>query len=266
MRLSFVGGGIMAEAIIGGILSQKLAPSEAVTVGEPVEERCHFLQERYGVFTTTSNTKAAERGDLVILAVKPQTLPQVLAELKGSLGKSQAILSIVAGARMATIMDGLDHDSVIRVMPNTPAQIGQGISLWTCSGQVNSDQREAARSILDTLGEEIYVEDEKYLDMATALSASGPAYVFLFIEALIDAGVHIGLPRDLARRLTLQTVLGSTKLVQERGKHPAELRNDVTSPGGTTAEALLALEEGGFRATVINAVIAAYERSQELGE
>ena len=266
MRLSFVGGGIMAEAIIGGILSQKLASPEAVTVGEPVEERCHFLKERYGVFTTTSNTKAAEGGDLVILAVKPQTLPQVMAELKGSVGKGQAILSIVAGARMATIMDGLGHSSVIRVMPNTPAQIGQGISLWTCSGQVNSDQREATHSILDTLGEEIYVEDEKYLDMATALSASGPAYVFLFIEALIDGGVHLGLPRELARRLTLQTVLGSTKLVQERGKHPAELRNDVTSPGGTTAEALLVLEEGGFRATVINAVIAAYERSLELGE
>ncbi len=265
MNLAFIGGGTMAEAMIGGILSQKLASPEAVAVGEPMEERCRLLKERYGVSATTSNTKAIDKSDLIILAVKPQNLSQVMAELKGGLRQEQVALSIVAGARMDTIMDGLEHSSLIRVMPNTPAQIGQGISLWTSSGQVKDSQREAARSILQTLGEEIYVEDEKYLDMATALSASGPAYVFLFIESLIDAGVHLGLPRELARRLTIQTVLGSTNLLQERGKHPAELRNDVTSPGGTTAEGLLALEEGGFRATVINGVIAAYERSLELG-
>ena len=150
-------------------------------------------------------------------------------------------------------------------MPNTPAQIGQGISLWTCSSHVNVDSQEITRSILTTLGEHILVQDEKFLDMATALSASGPAYVFLFIEALIDAGVHLGMPRELARKLTLQTILGSTQLVQQTTRHVAELRNDVTSPGGTTAEGLLALEEGRFRATVMTAVMAAYERSLELG-
>ena len=255
----------MAEAMIAGIVSQKLASPEGVSVGEPVEERCNLLKERYGVVATTSNTKALEKSDLVILAVKPQNLSQVMDELKGNFQQEQVALSIVAGARMNTIMDGLGHSSMIRVMPNTPAQIGQGISLWTSSPRVKEAQRKAAQSILQTLGEEIYVEDEKYLDMATALSASGPAYVFLFIESLIDAGVHLGLPRDLARRLTIQTVLGSTNLLQQSGKHPAELRNDVTSPGGTTAEGLLALEEGGFRATVENGVIAAYQRALELG-
>jgi pyrroline-5-carboxylate reductase len=167
---------------------------------------------------------------------------------------------------MSTIMKGLGHDSVIRVMPNTPAQIGEGMSLWTCSPQVDDDRRQLTRSMLGTMGEEIYVSDEKYLDMATALSASGPAYVFLFIEALIDAGVHLGLPRDTSRTLALQTVLGSVRLVKETGRHPAELKDMVSSPGGTTVEALLALEEGGLRATIISAVIAAYEKSLELGE
>ena len=217
-------------------------------------------------FTTADNTKAAAAGDILVLSVKPQDLPGVMAQLEGSLRREQAALSIVAGARMSTLTEGLNHPNVIRVMPNTPAQIGQGISLWTCAAQVQDELREMARSVLSTLGEEIYVSDEKYLDMATALSASGPAYVFLFIESLIDAGVYLGLPRDMARTLALQTVLGSAGLVKETGRHPAELKDMVTSPGGTTAEALLALESGGFRANVINAVIAAYEKSMALGD
>ncbi len=266
MKLAFIGGGTMAEAMIGGILSKGVARREDISVGELLEARCRVLQERYGIFATTSNSRAVEKSDIVVLSVKPQNLPEVLAQLKGHLRQEQAALSIVAGARMSAISGGLGHPSVIRVMPNTPAQIGEGMSLWTCSSQVCDEVRQSARSILRTMGEEIYVSDEKYLDMATALSASGPAYVFLFIESLIDAGVHVGLPRDMARTLALQTVLGSAKLVKETGKHPAELKDMVTSPGGTTVEALLALEEGGFRATVISAVIAAYEKSVELGE
>ena len=265
MKLAFIGGGTMAEAMIGGVISKGVATSEDVSVGEPLEERRQLLEQRYGVFATASNPRAAETGDIVVLSIKPQDLPGVLAQLDGSLRQDQAVLSIVAGARMSTIVNGLAHPSVIRVMPNTPAQIGEGMSLWTCSPEVNGEVRQLAQSILRTVGEEIFVSDEKYLDMATALSASGPAYVFLFIESLIDAGVHLGLPRDMARTLVLQTVLGSVKLVKESGRHPAELKDMVTSPGGTTVEALLALEEGGVRATVINAVIAAYEKSVELG-
>ncbi len=256
----------MAEAIIGGVISKAVLTGEDISVGELLEERCRVLQERYGVFTTNSNSVAAERGDIVVLSVKPQTLPEVFSSLDGGLRQDQAVLSIVAGARMSTIEKGLGHPSVIRVMPNTPAQIGEGMSLWTCSPQVDAEKRGLAKTMLGTVGEEIEVADEKYLDMATALSASGPAYVFLFIEALIDSGVHIGLPREMSRSLALQTVLGSVKLVKETGRHPADLKDAVTSPGGTTVDGLLALEEGGFRSTVINAVIAAYEKSMSLGE
>ncbi len=265
MKLAFIGGGTMAEAIIGGVLSKGIAAREDISVGEYLEARCQVLDERYGVFSTTDNFKAMEQGDIVVLSIKPQNLSEVMAQLGGSLRSDQTILSIIAGARMSAIVDGLGHTSVIRVMPNTPAQIGEGMSLWTCSPGVGEEVRQSAQSILRTMGEEIYVSDEKYMDMATALSASGPAYVFLFIESLIDAGVHLGLPRDMSRTLALQTVLGSARLVKETGKHPAELKDMVSSPGGTTVEALLALEEGSFRATVVSAVIAAYEKSIELG-
>ena len=166
---------------------------------------------------------------------------------------------------MKSLTSGLRHGSIIRVMPNTPAQIGAGMSMWTASDSVPAEAVETTRSILGTLGEEVYADDEKMIDMATALSASGPAYVFLFIEALIDAGVYLGLSRDVSRQLSLQTVLGSTQLVKETGRHPAELKDMVTSPGGTTIEALRALEDGGFRASVFAAVNAAYEKSKALG-
>ena len=266
MKLAFIGGGAMAEAIIKGVLSASLAKPEEIRVGEIVEQRCRYLTEQYRIHTTPSNIKSVDEGNLVILAVKPQNLPEVAAEVKGALAPQQTVLSIIAGARMSTLVDSLGHPSVIRVMPNTPAQIGAGMSLWLCSSSVDDDTASMAQAILKTLGDEIRVHDERYMDMATALSASGPAYVFMFIEALIDAGVYLGLPRPMARRLTLQTVLGSTRLAQESGKHPAELRDMVTSPGGTTVEALLALEEGEFRSTVINAVVAAYEKSLALGE
>ena len=266
MDLAFIGGGTMAEAMIGGVISGGVAGREDISVGEYLEDRCRLLAERYGVLASTDNSEVARRGDMVVLSVKPQNLAEVLAQLQGELRPEQVVLSIVAGARMSTIAAGLGHDSVIRVMPNTPAQIGAGMSLWSCSPQVNGPVREFARSMLKTMGEEIYVSDESYLDMATALSASGPAYVFLFIESLIDAGVHLGLPRDMARALSLQTVLGSARLAKETGKHLAELKDMVTSPGGTTVEALLVLEEAGFRASVINAVIAAHDKSLRLGE
>ena len=270
MKLAFIGGGTMAEAIIRGVLAGGVVGREDVSVGEVVEERRSYLRERYEVFATAANIEAAGRGDMVVLSVKPQDLPGVLSELGPSLRQDQAVLSIVAGVRMDVMMAGLAQDgagepSLIRAMPNTPAQIGEAVSMWTCSHGVAEKSRQLARDVLRTMGEEIYVADEKYLDMATALSASGPAYVFLFIEALIDGGVHVGLPRDMARTMALQTVLGSTKLAQETGRHPAELKAMVTSPGGTTAEGLLALEDGGLRATVVKAVIAAYEKARDLG-
>jgi len=267
LTIAFIGGGTMAEAIVAGVLEKRLASSSSITVGDPVAQRQEYLKGRYGVQTTAENLSAIDGAQIVVLAVKPQQLGDVMVELQGRLASSQAVLSIVAGATVESISRGLDHPVVIRVMPNTPAQVGQGMSVWTTAPEVSDGQRDVTREMLKTLGEEIYVSEEKYLDMATALSASGPAYVFLFLEALIDAGVYLGLPRDMAQTLATQTLLGSAALAKESGKqHPAELRNMVTSPGGTTAEALLALEEAGFRGIIINAVIAAHEKAITLGQ
>jgi len=256
----------MAEALVGGILEARLATSEEISIGEPVESRRTYLETQYGLKTHAVNSDTLDGADMAVLAVKPQNLPAVMSDLSDGVSGDLAVVSIVAGAKMGTLVRGLGHPAVIRVMPNTPAQIGAGMSVWTAAPDVSEAKIDATRQILQTLGEEIYVTDEKLIDMATALSASGPAYVFLFIESLIDAGVYLGMPRDMARKLVLQTVSGSTKLVKESGRHPAELKDMVTSPAGTTIEALLALEKGGFRASVLQAVIAAHERSEALGK
>ena len=256
----------MAEAILRGVLAAGLAKGEDISVGEPVPERCRYLSKEYGVRVNGDNLEVVSQADLVVFAVKPQDLPVTMGQLRHRLTEEQSALSIVAGARISALTKGLGHSSIIRVMPNTPAQIGFGMSLWTCSEEVSQTQRDLTQSILGTVGVEVYVAEEKYLDMATALSASGPAYVFLFIEALIDAGVHVGLPRDMAKTLALQTVYGSTKLVMETGKHPAELKDMVVSPGGTTAEGLRVLERNAVPASIIEAVEAAYHKGISLGQ
>jgi len=256
----------MAEAILHGVLSGKLAEPKDISVGEPVAERREYLSSQFGVIADADNLKSAQQADLVLFAVKPQDLGSVMGQMRGHLSAGQAALSIVAGAKMETLSKGLRHNSVVRVMPNTPAQIGAGMTLWTCSDGVDEANREMTKAVLGTIGKEIYVSDEKYMDMATALSASGPAYVFLFIEALIDAGVYVGLPRDMARTLALQTVFGSVKLVMDTGMHPAELKDMVVSPAGTTAEALRVLEDQGVPAAIVSAVDAAYQKSIRLGQ
>ena len=266
MKVAFIGGGKMAEAILRGVLSGKLAAPTDISVGEPVPERREYLSSQFGVATDADNLRSAQQADLVVLAVKPQDLGLVMGQLKGQLDPQQAALSIVAGAKMDTLSDGLGHKSVIRVMPNTPAQVGAGMTLWTCSEGVDASKREMTKLVLGTIGQEIYVSDEKYLDMATALSASGPAYVFLFIEALIDAGVYVGMPRDMARTLALQTVFGSAKMLMDTGMHPAEAKDMVVSPAGTTAEALRVLEDQGVPAAIVSAVDAAYRKSVQLGK
>ncbi len=265
MPISFVGGGKMGEAIVSGILEAGVAAGRDVRIAEPVEARRDYLSKKLGVEVRPAAADVLDGADLVVLAVQPKDLAAVMRDVGPGLTDGQVVVSIVAGAVMNTLLDGLGHDAVIRVMPNTPAQIGAGMTVWTASSAVPEAQMEATRRILQTLGEELYVADERLVDMATALSASGPAYVFLFIEALIDAGVYLGMPRDMARKLTLQTVAGSTRLVDETALHPAQLKDMVTSPGGTTIEALRTFERGRFRATVIDAVKAAYEKSQALG-
>lgn len=265
VSITFVGGGTMAEALIRGLLSKGLAAGSQITVSDPLQERRAHLSEQLGIRTCCSNVEAVAGAELVVLAIKPQVLGEVLAELADHIDSSALLLTIVAGAKIDTIRSALGTGAIVRIMPNTPGQIGEGISVWTATGQVSPPQMEQAREIVGALGEQVHVEDEEYLDMATALSGSGPAYVFYFAEALIDAGVHLGFSRAVARKLVLQTVRGSAAFAQKTGLHPAVLRNMVTSPGGTTAAGLYQLDKGGLRAAVSRAVWAAYKRAQYLG-
>ncbi len=264
MKISFIGGGVMGEAMIKSLLAKGAVKPGDITVSDVSEARRDILKERYGVKAAADNREVVKGAEVVVLAVKPQELSKVLGEMKG-ISSQQLVLSIVAGATLEGLREVLGHSCLVRAMPNMPAQIGEGITVWTATNEVNQRQKEMAQSILAALGKEIYVGGEKYVDMATALSGSGPAYVFLIIEALVDAGVHIGLPRDMAEKLVVQTVLGSTRAVEVMGKHPAELRNMVTSPGGTTTEGLLQLESGGLRSLLLRAVIAAYNKAKALG-
>jgi len=265
MKIAFIGGGAMGEAILAAVLGQGLSRSSDITVSDIKEARCQYIAEKHGVAVTDDSRQAVLGSDIVILAIKPQNLAEAMPALDGQLGPSQLVLSIIAGARIDTLSRGLSHNCIVRVMPNTPAQIGQGMSVWTATPEVSGQQKQWAGSILGSMGREVYVDDEKYLDMATAVSGSGPAYVFLLLEALVAAAVDIGLPPDVAAELALQTIIGAGHLVRETEKPPAELRRMVTSPGGTTAAALARFEEGGFTDLVKRAVRAAYERAKELG-
>ena len=262
MQITFIGGGFMAEAIVRGILDKAIVKPENLIVSDISTERCSLLEQRYKVAVTSDNCSAAEKGEVIVLAIQPQSLAEVMKELKGHLKPEQLILSIVARADIATLNQGLNHKAIVRAMPNILAQIGEGITVWTATNEVSQQHKERVLSILNALGKEVFVAEERYIDMATALSGSGPAYIFTIIESLIDAGVYIGLPREVAEELVLQTILGATHLVEKTHTHPAELRNKVTSPGGTTAEGLLKLEEGGLRALLTKAIIASYEKAK----
>ena len=266
MKIAFVGGGNMGEAMLSAVLDKGLSASQAISVSDIDKSRRQHLKQKYGVAVMDSNRQAVEKGDIVVLAIKPQNLVEVMAELSGWLKPTQLVLSIIAGAKISTLCLGLNHSSIVRVMPNTPAQIGEGISVWTATADVTEQQKEWTGSILGAMGKQIYVDSENYIDMATAVSGSGPAYVFLFVESLIGAAVDIGLPHDMAQQLVLQTMLGSGYFIQRSGKEPAELRRMVTSPGGTTAEALLQLEKGGFSELLTQAVSAAYNKAKRLGD
>lgn len=264
MRTAFIGGGIMAEAMLSRAIAGGSLSASDVVVAEPVEAR-HAALAAYGARAVTANREAVEGAGLVVLAVKPQHVDHVFSDLAGNLDTGQTVLSILAGVPLARLTEGLQHRAVVRVMPNTPAQVGAGMSVWTATPDVSEEGRSAAAALLRALGKEWPVADESYIDMATAVSGSGPAYVFAFIESLVEAGVYLGMTRDMALTLSVQTVLGSAQLVSETGDDPGLLRQRVTSPGGTTAEALRALEQGGFKATLQEAIIAAHQRARELG-
>lgn len=265
-RIAFVGGGAMAEAFIGGLLARGLAAPQRIVASDPMPERRQHLTGSLGIETSASNHEAVRGADVIVLAVKPQVAGRVLQDLAAAhLPTGALLISFITGVSIDTLRTALGERPMVRLMPNTPAQIGEGISVWTATPDCTEEQRERARAMFGALGEEVYVDDEAYLDMATALSGSGPGYVFLFIEALVDAGVRIGLSRAVAEKLVLQTVKGSALYAQRSGQHPAALRNAVTSPGGTTAAGLHQLERGGLRAAIEDAVAAAHERARQLG-
>jgi pyrroline-5-carboxylate reductase len=275
MKIAFIGGGNMGEAMLAAVLKAGITPPPAISVSDISDTRRLYIEQKYvqeekygkkfSMTVVSSNLLAVEQTDVVVLAIKPQKLAEVMSELKGCLKPSQLVLSIVAGARTKTLSQGLKHGCIVRAMPNTPAQIGEGMSVWTATAEVTEQQKGWAKAILGAMGREIYVADEGYIDMATAVSGSGPAYFFLVMESLVDAAEEIGLPREIARELVLQTMLGSGHLIQRSGKEPAELRKMVTSPGGTTAEALHILEKKGFSRLLIEAVRAAYDKAKRLG-
>lgn len=260
MKVAIVGGGVMGEAILGAALDRQVFSSPNVTVIEKLEPRRATLNSVYGV-SVSSDYGAMAEADLVILSVKPQEMHSVA----GALRPDGLLLSIMAGVRIATIESEFRHANIVRAMPNTPAAAKAGMSVWTETAPVTPEQHELARQLLASIGREIYVSDERKLDMATAVSGSGPAYVFLFIEALVEGAVAVGLPRAEAEEMVLQTVYGSALYAQESGRSPAELRGMVTSPAGTTAAGLLELEKGAFRASIIECVRAAHQRAIELG-
>ena len=264
-RLAFIGGGTMAEAMIRGLTGKHLVPPSHILVTGPRRERRADLAKRFGVKALAANVAAARDAHVVVLSVKPQVLPGVLRELSGEMRADQLVISIVAGVPLAVLRDGLDHAAIVRAMPNTPAQIGMGVTAWTATSAVDREQRDRAKAILGALGEEIEVEEETWVDMATALSGTGPTYVFLLMEALVDAGVHLGFSRRVAEELVLRTVEGSAAFARQSDRHLAELRNMVTSPGGTSAAAIYELEKGTLRTVLSRAVYAAYQRTRELG-
>ena len=255
----------MGEVILSSIMDKRIAKMKDIIVSDISEPRRHFLEQKYTILTTSDNQLAISDANIIVLAIKPQTLPMVINELKNKIKPSQLIISIIAGKTISALRGGLIHDRIVRSMPNTPAQIGEGVTVWTATREVTTTQKKQAALILGAMGREFYVEDERFLDMATAVSGSGPAYLFYFVESFIEAAVAIGWDRSMAKDLVFNTVLGSAQLLIQSDRDPADLRRMVTSPGGTTAEAVRVFDEGKLVELITRAVKAAYEKAQLLG-
>ena len=260
-----IGSGVMAEAMIAGLLrAEQVGPNQLVA-SHPRQDRRSELVASYGVRVVEDNSSAVENADLVVLAIKPQMLVRVGREIAPALHDGQLVISIIAGATTRALANVLRHRAIVRAMPNTPAQLGRGMTVWYATPEVRDQQRDQARVLLGSLGVQLEVDEEKLVGMATAVSGTGPTYVFLVMEALIDAAVHLGFPRHIAHDLVIETLEGSTLFAKSSGMHPAQLRNMVTSPGGTSAAALHELESGRLRTVLSEAVWAAYRRTEELG-
>jgi pyrroline-5-carboxylate reductase len=260
----FIGAGKMASALIHGMLRAGIAPAGAIFASDPLPAARSTLATDAGITVLESNLEVVKHSNVLILAVKPQSMNHVLAELRPAVAPEHLVVSIAAGITIDSIVHGLGrHSRVIRVMPNTPALVGEGISAFAPGGGARPEDNDLVEAFLGSVGRAVRVS-EPMLDAVTGLSGSGPAFVYLMIEALSDGGVRAGLPRDVANLLAVQTVLGSAKMVRETGLHPGVLKDQVASPGGTTIAGLHALELAGVRGAFIEAVVAASRRSSEL--
>ncbi len=264
--IATVGSGVMAEAMIAGLLRGELVAPDQVVASHPRPERRESLERDYGIRTVGSNVEAVQGATGILLGIKPQMLERVGKEIGPTLRRGQLVLSVLAGATTPALRGMLGHDQIVRSMPNTPARLGKGMTVWYATPETTDEQRAQAAALLGALGAQIEVDDEKMVAMATAVSGTGPTYVFLVMEALIDAAVHLGFPRHVAHDLVIETLEGSTLFAKQSGMHPAELRNMVTSPGGTSAAALHELESGRLRTVLSEAVWAAFRRTVELGD
>jgi pyrroline-5-carboxylate reductase len=264
-RFAFVGSGVMAEVMINGLLTRQVVAASDIWAAGPRLERAQALNERYGVNGTTDNREAVERAEIVVLSVKPQSLAKTLKELRGCIRGDQLVISIVAGAKMGRIGRALGHPAIVRCMPNLPCRIHRGMTIWTCTLEVTDGQRETVRQMLQTMGREIYVQEELDVDRATAVNGTGPAIIAYFVKALEDAANFIGESRPLARQSVLQTIIGTAEMILESERHVSELIDGVTSPGGTTSRALHVLRQGRMSAIMTEAIDAAFKRSLELG-
>tara|TARA_B100001750_G_C15518772_1_gene609644 strand:+ start:901 stop:1698 length:798 start_codon:yes stop_codon:yes gene_type:complete len=265
MNLGFIGGGQMAEAIIDAITANQFINARDVIVGDVSEKRRTYLNENFSVTTTASNLEVAEKSDIVLLAIKPQDVPAAAKEIAGSLKPSCTLVSIVAGTTLNTLQDLFQHDVIVRVMPNTPAQVRMGMSVWMPTNNVSASEKTVVIKLLQCLGKEMQVEDESELDMATAISGSGPAYFLLFLEHLIEAGKKIGLTESQAALLARQTFFGTSHLIDLSDFSPTQLREKVTSPGGTTEQAINKFNDLDLSSIVEAAVKAAFKKSKGLG-
>lgn len=272
IKLGIVGGGVMAEALLSRLIAQELYHPDEVLVSEPQAQRRDFLVQKYGVNLTANNRDAAAASDVLLLAIKPQVFEVVAKDLLQANGEHPQtgkplplVISILAGVSLNQLEAAFADQPVIRAMPNTPATVGSGMTAIAPGTTVSAQQIEEAKAIFQAVGEVVEVP-ESLMDAVTGLSGSGPAYVAIMIEALADGGVAAGLPRAIASQLALSTVLGTAQLLQKSQMHPAQLKDQVTSPGGTTIAGITQLERAGFRSALIEAVKAAKERSQQLGK
>jgi len=264
-KIAVVGAGNMGEALVAGLLAAETAAPDEIHATDVVAGRLDRLKSRYGVRVGTDNRAASAWSDIAILAVEPQVLDQVLDDLRPALTEAKLILSVAAGYPIARIAARLTPGvRIVRCMPNTPAVVRAGVSALAWGGNVSAEDERVARAVFESVGRVVVVE-ERLMDAVTGLSGSGPAYIFLIIEALADGGVKMGLPRGAALDLAAQTVLGAARMALESGEHPGRLKDQVASPGGTTIAGLRELERGRLRATVMEAVEAAAKRSRELG-